>query len=58
MDAKREGRKEGHAESRIEGRAEEHRNNVEKLADNYLSTNVASNKAEAIKMAEAILGKI
>ena len=39
------------------GRAEERKTNIEKLANSYLDTGVATNKAEAVKMAEAILGE-
>ena len=39
------------------GRAEERKTNIEKLANSYLDTGVATNKAEALKMAETILGK-
>ena len=39
-----------------EGKAEEHKANVEKLADNYLKTGAATTREEAIKMATTILG--
>lgn len=44
------------AEGKAEGKAEEHKANVEKLADNYLHTGAANTKEEAIEMAKAILG--
>ena len=47
----------GKAEGIAQGKAEEHRANIEKLANNYLTTQAAKTKEEAVKMAEAILGK-
>ena len=41
---------------KAEGKAEEHKANVEKLANNYLQTGAATTKEEAIKMATTILG--
>lgn len=42
---------------RKEGRAEEHKANVEKLAQSYIDTKVAATMEDAVKMAEGILGK-
>lgn len=44
------------AEASVKAKAEEHKANVEKLANNYLQTGAASTKKEAVKMAKAILG--
>ena len=48
----------GIAQGIAQGKAEEHNANIEKLANNYLKTNAASTKEEAVKMAEAVLGKL
>ena len=42
---------------RTEGRAEDHKASIEKLANHYLETGAATNKDDAVKMAETILGK-